>query len=241
VRIVITALAIFGLLRGANGAVVTKDAATSGAIHANGDTGNGTDNEFYASGNDDNFAEYGIVGFSYTAADFGLGTVTEADITGVSLALTVNDRTFSDGNAIEFFFSPDTFASLGDGGSYSNLTYNAALFNGLDASQFPTAPISLGVYSMTEMAGRAGGEVDNFNLNFSGASLTGLVASINAGTDFQIIGAATDASHDITYSGIGSTFDPGDPALSINAVPEPSTFSLIALGLGGAFLRRRRA
>ncbi|MCR9296067.1 MAG: hypothetical protein NXI32_25405 [bacterium] len=222
----------------AQAAIVTKESSNSGGIHTDGDRGDGQYSEFYASGNDDAFAEFGVLGFTFTPADFGLAVLTEADIQSIQLSLTVNDRGFSDGNAIELFFTPDTFASLGNGTGYTNLTYDATLTNGINTSQFTTTPISLGVYAIPEMAGRPGGEVDVIDVNFSGAALTSLVNSINAGTDFQILAGATDASHDLTYSGFGNTFDPGNPTLSINAVPEPGGLMLLTM-LGTVALRTR--
>lgn len=52
--------------------------------------------------------------------------------------------------------------------------------------------------------------------------------------------AAVNDADDITFSGVGNTFDPGDPALSINAVPEPSSLAVLAVaGLAAVRTRRR--
>ena len=191
--------------------VVTYDVDTGGSA---------TGSDYYGSGNDDAFGEYGVTTFNYTLADFG-GSLS--DIANVRLSLTVNDRTFSDGNMVEFFYTPDT--------DVSGLSFDDSVVNGIDPSQFTTAPVSLGVFAIQEMAGRPGGEVDNFQLNFDASATASLLNSINAGTDFQIIVAATLAEDDITYSGVGNTFDPGDPTLKIRPVPEPGSLALLLVGL----------
>ena len=209
-----------------------RPGATTSAIHIPGPNLNSFDN--YGSGNDDAFAEYGLTTFNFTAADFG-GPVTS--IEKVLYNLTVNDRSFSDGDSVEVFFTPDSEADLG--GLFANLSYNAGLINGIDGTQYVTAPVSLGVFAIPEMAGRAGGEVDTLLLPFTGAAEAALVSAINSGADFQLIVAATDAADDITYSGVGNTFDPGDPLLRIT-VPEPGVGLMLLLGLGGGMTLFRR-
>jgi hypothetical protein len=102
----------------------------------------------------------------------------------------------------------------------------------------------MGVFGITEMAGRPGGEVDVFSLSFTGANEAALIGAINSGADFQLLIGATDTTHDITYSGFGNTFDPGDPALTIDAVtaaiPEPTTGVLLGLVAIAGVVRRRR-
>ena len=75
------------------------------------------------------------------------------------------------------------------------------------------------------------------SLSFGGAAEAVLIDAINNGTDFQLIVTATDSTHDLTYSGVGNTFDPGDPNLKIT-VPEPTALVLLLSGLF-ALLRRR--
>ena len=217
---------------------VTAQVSKPGVITYDVDSGGPfAGSDYYGSGNDDAFGEYGLTTFNFSAADFG-GAVSE--IQSAVLTLTVNDRTFSDGDAVEFFYTPDTGADLDSGlmGDFSDLSFNDMFVNGIDATQFVTAPESLGVFSIPEMAGRPGGEVDSFSLNFSPGATTSLLSAINSGSDFQILIGATVDTHDITYSGVGNTFDPGDPTLTIT-VPEPSALSLLFVGLL-PFLRRRR-
>jgi len=225
------AVAIGASMFAAAGLAVPKDAFQSDAIHTDGPIGTA---DYYGSGNDDAFMEYGIASWNFTAADFGFASVTS--ITSATLSLTVNDRSFSDGDAVEFFYSPDDDSALG--GGFAGLSANPALVNGIDGSQFVTAPVSLGVFNITEMAGRPGGEIDMFSLNFTGSALASLISEINAGSDFQILIGATDSTHDITYSGVGNTFDPGNPNLDIVAVPTPGAAAL--LGLSGLIGFRRR-
>jgi hypothetical protein len=219
-------------------ASVAAGAIKTGLVTTDVDSGgpNVGSSDYYGSGPDDAFAEYGITTFNFSQADFG-GPVTT--LVSAELTLTVNDRGFSDGDAVEFYYTPDTAADLDNGGGdFSALVYDPAFpSSGINPSQFLTAPVSLGVFSIPEMAGRPGGETDTFSLMFDAAASTALLNSINTGTDFQILIAATVDSHDITYSGVGNSFDPGDPVLDI-VVPEPSVLALLAGGL--LVLVRRR-
>lgn len=197
---------------------VAKDGVTTTAVHIAGPTLASID--FYGSGNDDAFAEYGVTTFNFTPADFGgpVGTLVSA-----SLTVTVNDRSFSDGDAVEVFFTPDTHGDLG--GNFAALSYDAAFVNGINGAHYVNPPVSLGVFAIPEMAGRAGGEQDVLALSFPPAAEAALLSAINSGTDFQIIVAAVVASHDITYSGVANPFDPGDPNLSITADSSTPTHS----------------
>lgn len=188
--------------------------------------------DYYGSGNDDNFSEYGIT-------TFNISDPTVTSIESATLILTYNDRSFSDGSEVEFFFSPESAADLG--GDFANLSYNGDLMNGLDVSQFGVAPVSLG-NRLFDASLEGGTEIAYF-LDLSAAG-SDLLSSIQDGTDFQIIITATASESDVTYSGVGNTFDPGDPQLNLNvtSIPEPASAGLLGLGLIAlAGLRRRRA
>ena len=214
-------LASISVAQVAKPGTVTNDIDTAGP---------GVTADYYGSGNDDAFAEYGATTFNFTPSDFG-GMVTS--VNSVDLTLTVNDRTFSDGDMVELWFTTDAISAQ---------TYDVAFApSGIDPAQYTFAPVSLGVFPITEMAGRPGGEIDVFSLP-AGSIGTALVGSINSGTDFQILISATNDTHDITYSGVGNTFDEGDPTLSIDAVvvPEPASAVMLLLGFVGLLVRRRR-
>jgi hypothetical protein len=221
-----TALAL--ALAGTYANAATMDAVEVGSIHIGGDTASNEDGtEFYASGNDDSFSEYGVATFVFTDADFG-GALT--DLVSATFNLTINDRSFSDGTVLEVFFSADDFDS-----DYTGLDYDASLINGIDASDF-TSLTSLGTYNVADTSGNGGG-IESIALDIAAVEAE-LIAEINAGSEFQLIIGVTDATHDITYSGVGNTFDPGAPQLVLTAVPEPGSLAL--LGLGALCIARRR-
>ena len=199
-------------------ASASKDLFAQGAIHTSGDNGSA---DCYASGNDDNFSEYCVASFQFGKSDFGLADMDDiVSVDAMTYTLTHNDRAFSDGDMVEVMLTTDVFAS-----DYSALTYDAGLVNGFDASQYAEAPVSLGVFPYTP---EAGGETDEFALNLSARSSAAVLAKLNAGEEFSLIILATDSTHDVTYSGLGNTFDPGDPNLTINITASSNT----AVGLG---------
>jgi endonuclease I len=168
--------------------------------------GASTTAEFYAEGSGQGtFARYDLAVFNLTKLDFGLSGA--AQITGVSsaeLTLRQNNRSFSTGTQFELYLTTD--AATGK-------TFNPAMANGLDASQFSFAPISLGQYSYTPTA--ADPTSHTFTLTLSPSAISALVSRINTSQDFSIILAAVNAPDAITFSGKANTFDPGDPTLKL--------------------------
>lgn len=226
--ILITALLSLTALA-ADAVTISKAAFLSDAIHDNGPTGQA---DYYGSGNDDDFSEYGIASFSFSPVDFG-GSVV--DITSLTYTLTVNDRNFSSGTQTRFFYVDDAF-----GGDYSSLSFNTSLINGLDSSQYTTAPVDLGIYNITADLANDSGVEEVFTLDISSIE-SSLISKINSGQEFSLLITAVNANDDITFSGVGNTFDPGDPTLTFTAnIPEPSSGLLLALAALLPFGSRRR-
>jgi endonuclease I len=169
-----------------------------------GPTGASTSVDFYAEGNGQGaFARFDLGVFNFSKLDFGLsGSSMITSVQTAEFTLTHNDRTFTQGTEVEFFFTTD--AATGK-------TFDPAQVNGINNSQFTFAPISLGKFPYTP---EAGGSTDTFTLDLGGAGAA-LVSRLNTGEDFSIIIAATTPMAAITYSGKGNTFDPGDPSLKL--------------------------
>ncbi|MBK8038804.1 MAG: Ig-like domain-containing protein [Verrucomicrobiaceae bacterium] len=167
-------------------------------------TGSSTVTDYYAEGNGQGaFARFDLGIFNMTKLDFGLsGSSTITSVQSAEFTLTHNDRTFTQGTEVEFFFTTD--AATGK-------TFDAAQVNGINNSQFTFAPISLGKFPYTP---KAGGQTDVFTLDLAAAG-PALVSRLNTGEDFSIIIAATTPMAAVTYSGKGNTFDPGDPSLKL--------------------------
>lgn len=167
-------------------------------------TGASTVTDYYAEGNGQGaFARFDLGIFNMSKLDFGLsGASTITSVQSAEFTLTHNDRTFTQGTEVEFFFTTD--AATGK-------TFDASQVNGINNSQFAFAPISLGKFPYTP---KAGGQKDTFTLDLAAAGAA-LVSRLNTGEDFSIIIAATTPMAAVTYSGKGNTFDPGDPSLKL--------------------------
>ena len=207
--------------------VPTRDLIRQGAIHGGGDT---TGGDFYGSGNDDGFSEFGIANFQFSKEDFGVADdITE--IGSVQLTLHHNERSFSDGEEFEIFLVSDTAEELGfdeflgylgrdTGDPFPTLVYDSELDNGVNADQFGSAPVSLGVLPYDP---KFGGTPETFDLALSEEATAAIAESINAGDDFHLLIAVTDANADVTFSGLNNAFDPGNPQLSISLDAAPIT------------------
>lgn len=217
----------------------TVTSSKTAEIHE--ETGSGTTingANYYATGNDDGFAEYGI-------ATFNLSNSAACEINSATLQLTVNDRSFTDGDMVEVFFTPDTEVELGT--DFANLSYDISLVNGINSSHFTTAPISLGTYAFPDPD--VGGTVLNYTLDLTTVG-PAMLSAIQNGEDFQIIIGAIDASHDITFTGLDDLFEEGgQPKIAFDieelCIPTMGQWSLFILGLsltsiGLVFLHRYR-
>ncbi len=217
------------------GAVSSKLLDRSAAVHDPAGAGTVIDgSDYYGSGNDDAFGEYGVATFTFSAADFG-GTVT--GLNSVTYSLTANDRPFSDGTSFSLWYTTDDFDA-----AYSGISYDPSVFNGFVASQFSDVT-SLGSFPYDPTV--AGGTVVPLALTLSATQEASLISEINSGSEFSFIIVADNAADDVTFTAFDDFFEPGGkPALSIDAttaIPEPGTFTLYAcMGMGALLTRRRR-
>ena len=215
-------------------AQVTKLLDRSGAIHDPAGAGNVVNStDYYGSGNDDAFSEYGLATFTFNASDFGVPAVTS--LTQFDYTITHNDRAFSDGTEFELFLTTDDFDA-----TYGGISYDPTLVNGLVTNQYSNLS-TLGVFAYTP---EAGGTQEVLNIGLSAGQQADLISEINAGSEFSILIVATTADADVTFTGFDDTFeDGGQPFLTLGptaAVPEPTALAVLSLiGLAG-FTRRRR-
>ena len=236
-----------GFAVGASGQTVTKVAASNATIRSGGDTGTPWFHNAQVPGA--GFESYAVSSFSFSAADFGLATLSGVSV--VTISYMQSNAFFTSDGPIELFVSFDATVASGD---YTGLTHSGT-GAGLDDTQFSDSPStqSLGTGTFTEVSD---GHVDTYTLDFTGTMETNLVNAINSGSSFSLILGAPSGSTAATYAGIQS-FDyasNGNPTtgqepdsklttLSITAVPEPgfyaAIFGLLALGL--AIARRSRA
>ncbi len=189
----------------------TKTLFASGAAKLSGGF---PSSDYYAEGKDiASFAVYSLASFKFSKVDFLLpGSASIDDITSAEYSLTTNNRTFAAGTELEFFLTTDQL-----NGSFTGKSFNTAFVNGIDNTQYSFAPISLGKFPYVPATTSAqGGLINTFQLNLSAATLEpAFIAQLNAGAEFSIILAATTPTAAITYSGMGNTFDPGDPSLKL--------------------------
>lgn len=219
---------------------VTQTAAANATIRSGGDTGSPWFHNAQVPGT---FESYAVSSFSFTAADFGLGTVS--GIQSAEIKYMQSEAPFTTDGPLEFFVS---FDSTVGGGDYTGLSHNSA-GAGIDDAQFSDAPStqSLGTGTFTQTAD---GDVDAYTLNFSGTTETALVNAINADSPFSILMTAPSGSTAATYAGIenfdfasngGAEPDSKMTNLTLNAIPEAETVWLwVAGGLALALYRLRR-
>lgn len=182
--------------------------------------------DFYAQFTNGNYDEYSLAEFDISKADFGGSTVTA--LNSVTLQLTVNDRFFSQTGSFSIFFTTDSAADLTTTSDYDALFFTPSEPFGIDTSVYTYAPTSVGTGTYDESVAPGGSNLDvTIDLTNIGADL---LNAINAGDSVHfLIGVQSTSGVVATFSGVGNTFDPGDPTLIIDAttsgpVPGPTAY-----------------
>ncbi|MCC5806120.1 MAG: PEP-CTERM sorting domain-containing protein [Opitutales bacterium] len=206
-------------------------ASSNGTIRTGGPT---TNPWFHTAQGPGDFASYAISSFSFSAGDFGFGTVT--GISAASISYTQSNAAFTNDGPISFHVSFDTTIA---GGNYAGLAHTGA-GAGVNDGEFSDSPTTqvIGTGTFTEVSS---GTVDAYTLDFTGTLESLLVDAINSGSSFSIILATSDPGAAVTYAGIENNTYPDQIDLSITAIPEPSTYAMLAgLAVAAVLLVRRR-
>lgn len=178
------------------------------------------------------FESFGISTYLYTAADFGLPSVT--DITSVQVSYMQSNAAFTADGPVDFFVSFDPTVSVGN---FASLFHNS-IGAGIDDTQFSDSPSlqTIGTGTFTTVAT---GHVDTYTLSFTGSTKTSLINAINSGNPFAILMSASSGGTAATYAGIesnryvingGTEPDIKRTSLSIEAIPEANTVLLLLVG-----------
>lgn len=186
---------------------------------------NGT-NQLYAQFAGGGFDEYSLAEFSISQTDFGGQTLTA--LNSVDLRLTVNDRTFSQTGTFTIFFTTDTAADLTTTTDYDALAFDSTSNYGINLNEFTYDPVAVG--TGTYPVENVGGVEVTVSIDLTTIG-TDLLNAINAGENVHFVMGASQTADSggvtATFSGVGNTFDPGDPTLIIDAttsgaLPEPT-------------------
>ena len=189
--------------------------------------------EFYAQSDDPLFNRYSLAEFRVSPGDLGVAIVESLD--ELSLLLTINDRSFSGSGEFDILFTPDSAADLS---GYSEMAYDGDEPDGINDADFTNAPVKIGSGVYPFDGGVGGGNDFALTLSPDAAASAAIVSEINNNSAFHLIIATTGTARP-TFSGVGNTFDPGDPGLSIEVTegtpqdePEnhPTGFSVNAEG-----------
>ncbi len=183
------------------------------------------------------FASFGVIDFQAPA------NTNVASISSLTLRLTQDNAGFTRNGGLRFFLTQDTTTNDVPGASGSTntaLTFQAASSpNGIGNQLSPNFALGTGIFTQGTTGTNGSGTVDTFTFNFAATSAlaTYLRNQINTRGDIRIIVAPDDANVAATYAGATNSSNPG-PILS--AVPEPTSYILLAIGgLVGLIARRR--
>ncbi len=191
--------------------------------------------EFYAQNAAGNFDEYSLTEFALSLSDFDGAMVT--DLGAASLSLTVSDRNFSTAGSYEIFFTTNTEDDLTGQVAYDALFFDQTLANtnfGIDQAQFSNVPVSVGSGTYHFDGENGEGFVQTIPLDLSAVE-TALIEAINSGEKFHLILAVSDTSGaTVTYSGVGNSFDVGEPTLNLLATTGISPAAVLVNESGGA-------
>jgi hypothetical protein len=186
-------------------------------------------------------SSFGVLDFSFA------GVVLPGPATGVSgglLQLTESNSAFTAPGPFSIYTSTQTGVSIEP--ANTNLNYVSGN-NGLASVDTDLGTLTLvgtGTFNSTGTANN--GQVDFYNVNFTGAGLTTVLNALNSHGTLRLVVTPDNATTAATWAGFGAAS--GGPSLGfiavVPAVPEPTSIALFGLGglalVGARFVRKQK-
>lgn len=184
-----------------------------------------------------------------TNASFGVAEFTGpggggfTSLNGVTLSLTESNASFTNAGPLAFYLTRDNATNIDNTGSPTTPNYQSASAPSGIGSQFsPNDLIGAGTFNTTGNVNS--GTVDTYALTGLSASDTAYILDqLNTGGKIRVIVAPNDTGTTgnvaATFAGFTNATFKG-PQLTVDAVPEPASAGMMAVGGLVLMLRRRR-
>jgi len=216
----------------ARGETVTKTTIQHATMTSVGATADG-DRALFAT----RWNSYGLdasflaIDFLLIPADFGLLSIN--DVASVSISLTHTTAPYTTGR-FDVFYVQNTAPSIGTGSTA--LSYNATYGYGFDAQNPPASLAGLTKVASSQSFVPNGMQSVSVDLSVIEPLL---MSKINAEERIRFVFSEAVDTTVASWQGLGSGITSA-PAITVTAVPEPTTIVLLATAaVGGALLRRR--
>jgi hypothetical protein len=179
------------------------------------------------------FASFGVI-------DFQFPTLLVNSLNSITLQLTQANAAFTHNGGLSFFLAENTTADIQPG---SSLAFDSTkLPTGIGTQLGTLHPLGTGTFTQV-----ADGTADKFIFTFASldaATRNLILTDLANGLDLRVVVGPTDPNVAATYAGFSNNEFAG-PQLQLDGtilvVPEPTSFTLFAVGILGLAWRRRQA
>lgn len=187
-------------------------------------------------------SSFGVIDFNFATLNLG-GTATS--VGGGLLQLTEANQAFTAPGNLSIYVSTQTGVSIEPANTTLNYVNGSNGTASVDTDLGTLTQVGTGTFNTTGAVNN--GQLDLYNLSFTGAGLTAILNAINNHQTLRLVLTPDSATTAATWAGFSNATVAG-PSLGfiavVPAVPEPASIALLGFGglalVGSRFFRKQK-